>query len=53
MRGMLRDSGSTIWDQACGTHIEAEPVGRLRYILFAIVFLCSLPRSAIRSSCGK
>ena len=35
---MLRDSGSTIWDQACGTHIEAEPVGRLRYILFAIVF---------------
>lgn len=37
-RQVLRDSGSTIWDQACGTHIEAEPVGRLRYILFAIVF---------------
>ena len=22
-RQVLRDSGSTIWDQACGTHIEA------------------------------
>ena len=37
-RQVLRDSGSTIWDQACGTHIEAVEIGRLRYALFAIVF---------------
>ncbi|MDO5380402.1 MAG: RDD family protein [Acidaminococcaceae bacterium] len=37
-RQVLQGSGSTIWDQACGTHIEAEPVSRLRYVLFGIVF---------------
>ena len=37
-RQVLRDSGSTIWDQACGTHVEAEEVGRLRYVLFGVAF---------------
>lgn len=35
-RQVLRDSGTTIWDQACGTHIEAEELPRWRYVFFAI-----------------
>lgn len=37
-RQVLRDSGTTIWDQACGTHIEAGEISRLRCVLFGVAF---------------
>lgn len=37
-RKVLQDSGTTIWDQACDTHIEVQEISPLRYVLFGIAF---------------
>lgn len=52
-RQVLRDSGSTIWDQACGTHIEAVEIGGCVMRCSPLSFLFSLPQSVTMSSFYK
>lgn len=52
-RQVLRDSGSTIWDQACGTSKQNRSDGCATYCSPSS-FLCSLPQSAImKYFCSK